>query len=43
MSARRTASLGARIVVVDSWHLFPTQLSRHDRAGFGEYQLRDPE
>jgi hypothetical protein len=39
----RTASLGARTVVADSRHLCPTQLSRHDRAGFSEYQLRDPE
>jgi hypothetical protein len=39
----RTASFGARTVVADSRHLRPTQLSRHDWAGFSEYQLRDPE
>jgi hypothetical protein len=39
----QTASLGARIVVTDSGQLWPTQLSRHDRAGFNKYQLREPE
>jgi hypothetical protein len=39
----RTASLGAGIVVADSRHLCPTHALRHERAGFSEYQLRDPE
>jgi hypothetical protein len=39
----RTAPLGARIVVADSRHPCPTQLSRQDRARFSKNQLRDPE